>query len=151
MLKKRNSKKTRIISAISLLLGEIVIFITNFGNIDFSFYQAITFTAPVGFSTELIIFAYVVNHDEIFRKINKKRLWKMIKESVIFFILAFILNIIENKNVLLMMSINSIFNIFSFLCIILLYFFIIFLLSCSFLYVFFVISLILYHYSIKYF
>lgn len=102
-------------------------------------------------NTELIIFAYFVNHDEIFRKINKKRLWKMIKESVIFFILAFILNIIENKNVLLMMSINSIFNIFSFLCIILLYFFIIFLLSCSFLYVFFVISLILYHYSIKYF
>lgn len=147
-LKDKDFQKTTIISSISVFLGTIVAMVTNIGNINFSFYQSFTFSIPIGFSSELIILAYVVTHDNILEKMNLKRLWIIIIFSIIFFIAASILIIFEHYYIQYLMSNNSIFNIFDFVWILIIYLVILSLFSYSFFYAFFAISLLLYRYII---
>lgn len=149
MLEDKDFQKTTIISSISVFLGTIVAIVTNIGNINFSFYQSFTFSIPIGFSSELIIFAYVVTHDNILEKMNSKRLWIIFIFFIIFFIVASTLIIFDHHYIQYVMSNNSIFNISNFVWVLIIYFVSLSFFSYSFFYAFFAISLMLYRYIIK--
>lgn len=147
--------KTNLISAISILLGSIVIIITNIGNINFSFYQALSFSVQLGFSSEMITFAYIVTHEDILKKINKNLIARFTTTSIIYFIFSYMYffneNRLSNNNNNNNIYIDTILNFFTSFWRIIGYYINICILSFSFFYAFIIISLMLYRYIIKHY